>query len=124
MKLEVKETISSIPFLVSNRVCVPNKTKDLNLGVFNMITGINKSKTWTKHISCECKCQFDGSKCNLNKKWNNGKCRCEYKTLKEYYASKKDYFWNPVTCSCKNDEYSASSIDDSVSIQYLCVMKL
>ena len=26
---------------LSNKVCVPNKTKDLNLGDFNMITGIN-----------------------------------------------------------------------------------
>ena len=25
----------------SNNVCVPNKTEDLNLSVFNMITGIN-----------------------------------------------------------------------------------
>ena len=25
-----------------------------------MITGINESKTLTKHISCECKCRFDG----------------------------------------------------------------
>ena len=24
-----------------------------------MITRINKSKTLTKHISCECKCKFD-----------------------------------------------------------------
>ena len=45
---------------LSNKVCVPNKTEDLNLSVFNMITGINKSKTLTKHISCECKCRFDG----------------------------------------------------------------
>ena len=29
-----------------------------------MITGINESKTLTKHISCECKCRFDGEKCN------------------------------------------------------------
>ena len=26
---------------LSNRICVPNKTGDLNLNVFNMITGIN-----------------------------------------------------------------------------------
>ena len=26
---------------LSNKVCVPNKTEDLNLRVFNMITGIN-----------------------------------------------------------------------------------
>ena len=34
---------------------VPNKTEDLNLGFFNMITKINESKTLTGHISCECK---------------------------------------------------------------------
>ena len=27
---------------LSNKVCVPNKTEDLNLGVFNMITVINE----------------------------------------------------------------------------------
>ena len=36
---------------LSNKLCVPNKTEDLNLNVFNMITGINESKTLTKHIS-------------------------------------------------------------------------
>ena len=44
---------------LSNKVCVPNKAEDLNLSVFNMITGINESKTLAKHISCECKCLFD-----------------------------------------------------------------
>ena len=38
---------------LSNKVCVPNKTEDLNLSVFNMITGINELKTLTKHISCK-----------------------------------------------------------------------
>ena len=28
-----------------------------------MITGINESKTLTEHISCKCKCRFDGRKC-------------------------------------------------------------
>ena len=51
---------------LSNKVCVPNKTEDLNLNMFNMITGINESKTLTKHISCKCKCKFDGTKCNSN----------------------------------------------------------
>ena len=27
-----------------------------------MITGKTESKTLTKHISCECKCKFDGRK--------------------------------------------------------------
>ena len=44
------------------KACVPNKTEDLNIGIFNMITWINELKTWAKHISCECKCTFDGRK--------------------------------------------------------------
>ena len=47
-----------------NKVCVPNETEDLNLSVFNMITGINEPKTLIKHISCKCKCKFDGRICN------------------------------------------------------------
>ena len=61
---------------LSNRICVPNKTEDLNLHVFYMITVIIESKTLTKHISCKCDCKLDGRKCNSNQKWNNGKCRC------------------------------------------------
>ena len=45
---------------LSNKVCVPNKTEDLNLSVFNMATGIYKPKSLTKHILCKCKCKFDG----------------------------------------------------------------
>ena len=29
---------------LSNKLCVPNKTEDLNLSVFNMITEVNGSK--------------------------------------------------------------------------------
>ena len=45
---------------LSNKVCVRNKTEDLDISLFNMITGINELKTLTKHISCKCKCRFDG----------------------------------------------------------------
>ena len=31
---------------LSNKVCIPNKTKDFNLSVFNMITGINKQGSY------------------------------------------------------------------------------
>ena len=58
---------------LSNKVFVPNKTEGLNLSVIRMITGINESKTFTKDI-CECKCKFDGRKCNLDQWWNNDKC--------------------------------------------------
>ena len=38
-----------------------------------MITGIIASKTLTKHISCECKCKVDRTKCDSNQLWNNDK---------------------------------------------------
>ena len=38
---------------LSNRICIPSKTEDLNLSVFNIIIGINESKILRKHISCE-----------------------------------------------------------------------
>ena len=96
---------------LSNKVCVPNKTEDLNLSTFSMITGINESKTSTNHISCECKCKFDGKKCNSNQWWNNDKCRCE---RKNHNICEKDYIRNPATCSCENGKYLASIMDDSV----------
>ena len=82
-----------------NKACVPNKTEGLNLSVFNMITGINESKTLTKHISCECKFKFDGRKCNSNQKWNNDKRRCECKNPEKHCVCEKDYICNPATYS-------------------------
>ena len=38
---------------LSNKVCVPNKTEDLNIHIFSMITGISESKILAKHVSCE-----------------------------------------------------------------------
>ena len=76
-----------------------------------MITGINESKTLTKHVSCERKCKHAGRKCNSNQWWNNDKCRCE---CKKHHIREKDYIWNPGTGSCKNGKYLASIIDNSV----------
>ena len=72
--------------VLSNKVCVPNKTEDLDLSVFNMITGVNERKPLTKHISCECKCRSDGTKCNSHQWWNNNRCWCECKNV--LYAKK------------------------------------
>ena len=49
---------------LSDKVCVPKKTENFNLSIFNTITGINESKILTKHISCKCKCKSDGKKCD------------------------------------------------------------
>ena len=95
---------------LSNKACVPNKTKKLNLSVLKMITGINEAKALTKHISCKCKCRFDGRKCNSEQWLNNNKCRCE---CKKRHVCEKDHAWNPATCNCKNRKYSASIMNNS-----------
>ena len=94
----------------SDKVYVPNKTEDLNLSVFSMITGINELITLTKHISCECKCWFDGRKYNWDQWWNDDKCWSECKTR---HVSEKYYVWNPAICICKNGKYLPNNMDDS-----------
>ena len=65
---------------LSDKACVPNKAENLNLSMFSIITEINKPKTLTEYISCECKCRFDGRKFNSGQWWNNDKCifECMY----------------------------------------------
>ena len=43
---------------LSKKVYIPNEIKDLNLSVFNMITGISELRKITEHISCEYKFRF------------------------------------------------------------------
>ena len=95
---------------LSNKVCVPNKTEDLNLSVINMITGINESKALTKHMSCKYRCRFDGRKCISDQWWNDDKCWCE---CKKHHVCEKDYVWNPATCKYENGKYLASFMGDS-----------
>ena len=97
----------------SNKSCGPNKTEDLNLSTFNMITGINELKTLTNHIICKYQFKFDGRKCNSDQWWNNDKCRCE---CKKCHVCEKSYVWNPATCSCESGKYLASIMDDSAII--------
>ena len=77
---------------------------------FNMITGINVSKTFTKNISWKCECKCDSRKCNSNHKSNNETCQCE---CKNYQTCKEGYSWNPSTCICVNSKYLGSIIDNS-----------
>ena len=42
---------------LSNKACVLNKTEDLNIHVFNIITRKNESKILAEDTSCKCKCK-------------------------------------------------------------------
>ena len=95
---------------LSSKLCFLNQTEYLNLSLFSIITRINELKTLLKHISCKCKCRFDGRKCHSNQWWNSKKCRCECKK----HICGKDYISNPATYSCRNGNYLTSIINDSV----------
>ena len=47
----------------------------------NMITGKNESKILTSNTLCECKCKFDGRKCNSSQKRTNDKFQCKCKNI-------------------------------------------
>ena len=102
-----------------NKICLPNKTEDLNLNVFNMIAGINESKKITKHISCKCERKFYSRKCNSNQMWNNDKGKCESKNFAEHHVCEKDYFESCSTCGngCKQEVLLVL-----LTIQWLLVM--
>ena len=53
---------------LSTKICIPSKTKDENVKVFNMITNRNEAKTLVKHISCDCTCKFSSTTCKSNQK--------------------------------------------------------
>ena len=88
---------------LSNKWCLPKNTKDLNLSMFIMVTGMNVLKM-------NVNCKFDRRKCNSDQWWNNDDCRCE---CKKHHVWEKDYVWNPATCSCGNRKYAVSIMDDS-----------
>ena len=79
--------------------------------MFNIIIGVNESKTLTKHVSCKCNCKFDGKSCNSDQWQNNVKCQCE---CRKHHVCEKDYVWNPAICNCENEKYIATIKDDSV----------
>ena len=53
---------------LSTKMCVPCETKGVNVKVFNMITKVYEAKTLIRDISCDCKCKFNSTRCNSNKK--------------------------------------------------------
>ena len=61
----------------SAKTCLPKETKDINVKAFNIITNKNEAKAMAKHISSDCKCKFNSTRCNWNQKWNNKTCQCE-----------------------------------------------
>ena len=63
------------------KICVPDVVKDLNIKVFNLMSRTNETRHTKWHETCKFECRLDSIVCNNKQRWNNDKCRCEYKEL-------------------------------------------
>ena len=81
--------------------CVPNVVKNLNLKLFNLVSGISETRHMKWHETCKCKCRFSSSVCNNKQCWNDDKCRCECKELIDKGICDEGFIWNPSNCECE-----------------------
>ena len=73
--------------ILSPKMCVPKKPKDVNVKAFNMIRNKDYTKAMTEYISCDSKCKFNNATYNSKPKRNNKTCQWE---CKNYRKCKKD----------------------------------
>ena len=57
-----------------------------------------------QHETRKCKCRLDARVCNNKQRWNDDKCRCEYKELIDKGVCDKGFIWNPSNCECECDK--------------------
>ena len=86
------------------KICVPDVVKDLNVKVFNLMSGTNETRHIKWHETCKCKCRLDASVCNNKQRWNDDKCWCECKKLIDKGVCDIGYAWNPGNCECECDK--------------------
>ena len=57
-----------------------------------------------QHETRKCKCRLHARVCNNKQRWNDDKCRCEYKELIDKGVCDKGFIWNPSNCECECDK--------------------
>ena len=77
---------------ISVRICIPNKTENVNWNVFNFIKTKSESKTFEKHLSFEFNCKLDSKGRNSNQTWNKNKYTCECKIPRKSMCEKNIIF--------------------------------
>ena len=87
---------------LTEKLCVPNVIKGLNIKVHNFLTMLNETRNVLWHESCKCVCKLNSSVCNNKQIWNSNTCRCD---CNDDFAGMincaKGYTWNPSTCECQ-----------------------
>ena len=83
------------------KIVCPDVVKNLDVKVFNLVSGTNETRRIEWHEMCNCKCRFNSGVCNNIQCWNDDKCRCECKELIDKDVCDKGFFWNPSNCECE-----------------------
>ena len=53
------------------KLCVPDVVENLNVKVFNLVSGTNETRRIEWHETYKCKCRFEHSVCNNKQHWND-----------------------------------------------------
>ena len=80
--------------------CVPDVVKNLNVKVFNIVSGTNETRRIERNEMCKSECRFNSSVCDDKQRWNDDKYRCECKELIDKGVCDKRFIWNPRNCEC------------------------
>ena len=70
---------------------VPDVVKRLNVRVFNLMSRTNETWHIEYNETCKSKCRLDTGVCNNEQRWNEDKCRCEWKELIDKGACDKGF---------------------------------
>ena len=74
------------------------------LKVFNLISRTNETRHIKWHETYKCQYRLDAIVFDNKQRWNNDKCRIEYKELIDKGVCDKGYTWNPSNCECECDK--------------------
>ena len=81
------------------KLCVPDVVQNINVKAFNLMSRVNKTRHIIWHETCKCVCRLTTSVCNNNQRWNEDKCRCEFREdLIDNGIFDKRFIWNPSNC--------------------------
>ena len=59
-------------------ICIPNKVKNINVKVFNLMLRLIETRFLVHYEFFECECRLNKNVCNWKQNLNYGKCWCEY----------------------------------------------
>ena len=83
-----------------SKLCVLGVVKNLNIKVFNLVSGTNETISIEWHETCKWKWRFNISVFNNKQGWNDDKCMSECKELIDKGVCDKGFIWNPSNCEC------------------------